>query len=675
MAKRKSLYEILSIWSPRKRVSYAVNGMIMGLGAPLGWLLISLLFFRPVHQSPGLFLLHEFFGSPERIFLFFYMTLGTSFVMSVTGYLVGRGFDWNDEREAQLKKIQAEIEERKRVYKERLLRLQNDMSNLYRISTDIQRSHGAEQIFQLLVDGAYRILGFDRVNLFLLDQEKKTLECRQARGHDTTEWKKIRIPLSGQGGALEKTIRRNEVQWIQDIRMMPQEYRLGDPYCKISELRSRSFASIPLRERGEPIGSVAVDNKHTGRPIRDEELSTLKILADQSSIALTNLSLYQGIQELHRELDRNFDELFIRKKDFSDRMGELSKQSGRISKNVQRVAESAEGLLKTVNDTTSSMHEMSGSLQEVASGVNILSQEAQRTLSSAEKMSAAIQEVESHVQDSNSLAGRVQKEAEEGATLVTDSIREISEIRDLVLDSVEVVRQLGKRMEEIGEVLEVINTINEKTNVLALNAAIISAQAGEHGKGFGVVSNEIRALSERTASSSREIEKMIESVQEQVKEAVAKIRSIPERVDSGLDVSKRAGNALNRILNSVQSSLEMTQRIEKATGEQVESTEVVFQAFGKVNYMIQQMNRSMDEQNQGSSLIAEAHENMKLLAEEVAKAAKMQSQSFQTVYRLVDQVSDMVEVLFAEADSRKHQSDFILQGIEFLRERTDTAES
>jgi methyl-accepting chemotaxis protein len=669
----KNIYDLLSIWSPRKRISYAINGVFMGLGAPSGWLLIDYFFFRPSTRAFSAFLMMELFQTGHQMALYGYMTLGTSLVMGVTGYLVGAAFDRDEEKAAQLRKVHDEIGKQKEEFETRLRRITTDMTKLYQIGADIQRSLSMEEVLGLIAEGGHRVLNFDRMNIFLLDKEKKTLECVESRGHVGEGWRDIRIPLAAPGGMLVKTIKENEACFVEDASTLSPELRLGAPFHRMAALRSRSFACIPLRERGTPIGLIAVDNKKRRRPIREERLSTLQILADQGSIALTNISLFQGINQLHQELERNFEELLNRKEYFSKIVGDLSSRAQEITKNMLHVAENAEGLSGAVTDTASSVHEMSSSLNEVAGGVVSLREAAETTVASTTEMSASIREVESHAKESNTLSEQVKREAEEGVELVQETIGGIGKIREIVLAAVEVMDRFGRKTEKIGEILEVMNNINEKTNVLALNAAIISSQAGEHGKGFGVVSNEIRALSDKTKASSKEIEEMILALQEEVRDAAAEIESIPVQVERGVELSQKSGEALNKILNSAGSSLEMTRQIERATREQVKSTETLSEALDRVNEMVGMMSRGIEEQNRGSKVVEEANESIREISEEMAKATVRQSEEFNKVSQMVNQVSEMVSSLFEMAEKRKEESEYIIQGIELLDRKRSTA--
>ncbi|MDX1765037.1 MAG: GAF domain-containing protein, partial [bacterium] len=422
----EKLFEFFSFWSPKKRISYAINGVFMGLGAPLGWLLVDILFCRPPGESILTFVAQEITRSSQQMLLFTYMTLATSLVLSVTGFLVGQVLDWNREKVDQLHEVHETINAQKTAFEERFLRLHEDMTSLYRIGADIQRSMRAEQVLELLAEGAHGFLNFDRVNIFMVTEDKTHLECREF-GASARKSNDLTVPLSESAGLLARTIKENKAICVQDMAMMPQEWRLSPPLSHRPELRSSAFACIPLRERGEAIGLIAVDNKESRREIREEQVATLQVLADQGSVSITNIALFRGIQKLHRELERNFIELLDRKAGFSELAKELTEQSRMISGAIEQVAANADALSQTVTETTVSSQEMSASLNQTASAVKNLFGEARRTLDSAERISYSIQQVETSVAESNVLSLQVKEEAQGGVTLVHDSLQGVME--------------------------------------------------------------------------------------------------------------------------------------------------------------------------------------------------------------------------------------------------------
>jgi methyl-accepting chemotaxis protein len=142
----------------------------------------------------------------------------------------------------------------------------------------------------------------------------------------------------------------------------------------------------------------------------------------------------------------------------------------------------------------------------------------------------------------------------------------------------DVINRLGERAENVGSILTVIEDITDQTGLLALNAAILAAQAGEHGKGFAVVAAEIRGLASRTAASTQEIGKLITAVQEESREAVGVVREEVAMVAEGARLARDAGDALNKILKRADLSRDMSRGINKAATEQARGIRQVSEA-------------------------------------------------------------------------------------------------
>ena len=167
---------------------------------------------------------------------------------------------------------------------------------------------------------------------------------------------------------------------------------------------------------------------------------------------------------------------------------------------------------------------MVSSISEVDQNVVYLTNFVTDTSSSMVEMSASIAQVEANAARSYDLALAVADAAESGMKAVRETIDGMEQIRQSVVEANAVVSRLGDRSVAIGKILNVIEDVAEQTNLLALNAAILAAQAGEYGKGFSVVAAEIRELSERTASSTRDIANLIRAVQDEVENALQRRR-------------------------------------------------------------------------------------------------------------------------------------------------------
>lgn len=193
----------------------------------------------------------------------------------------------------------------------------------------------------------------------------------------------------------------------------------------------------------------------------------------------------------------------------------------------------------------------------------------------ATEMSQTIVDIARNVNGIASSATETVRLAGEGKGIVGESINEVRKIAETVEETAEFLKTLGNRSSQIGEIVTVINGIADQTNLLALNAAIEAARAGEQGRGFAVVADEVRKLAERTAGATSEIGGMIHFMQEGVKKAVNSIRGATERVTSGVQLSEKAGFSLSAIVQSVGDLQIMVQRIASATDEMTATSDKI----------------------------------------------------------------------------------------------------
>jgi len=226
-------------------------------------------------------------------------------------------------------------------------------------------------------------------------------------------------------------------------------------------------------------------------------------------------------------------------------------------------------------------------------------------------------------------------------------MKAIGAIKSAVARYSDLVTRLGQRSEEIGKILGVIVDVTEKTNLLALNASILAAQAGEHGKGFGVVAEEIKALADRTAGSAQDIGKLIATVQRETREAVAALSESVTSVAEGVQRSQEAGAALDKILLSSTRSSEIAAMIERAMTEQARGIKQVSEAITNVKQMSSQIMSAMHAQTKGTEMILHAAEGMRDIARQVRNAMTEQARGGKQIGAAADNVTTLAGTIAA----------------------------
>ncbi len=309
---------------------------------------------------------------------------------------------------------------------------------------------------------------------------------------------------------------------------------------------------------------------------------------------------------------------------------------------IEEIASQMEKLFATVDETSSSINEMSVASQEVSENVNILTSSTEVTVSSMMEMDASIKEIEENAALTSQFSNEAAEDAQQGKHTVEETIRGIESIRDTVDHASQAIMELGNQSSEIGKILTVIDEVADQTSLLALNAAIIAAQAGEHGKGFAVVADEIRELAERTAVSTREIATIIGNLQEGTQEAVLAMNKGSERVHAEVQRSQQAGVALEKIRTSTLKAMEQVNGIVRATQEQSRGSRQVTDSMNQVASMLEQIASAVNQQSSGNRQLAESAEAMRDIAAHGKQSTGEQARGVRQITQSMEQIRSMI---------------------------------
>ncbi|MFQ2822745.1 methyl-accepting chemotaxis protein [Aeromonas allosaccharophila] len=294
-----------------------------------------------------------------------------------------------------------------------------------------------------------------------------------------------------------------------------------------------------------------------------------------------------------------------------DELGQLAKGFVQMQENLRKLVGEVSG---SVVQMSSAVEEISAVARQSADNMNSQQHELNQLATAMNEMQATVQEVSRNTSDAASAATSASETAELGAQTVNDSIQRIERVAGAIESTAAVIRQLGDDSRNIGMVLEVIRGIAEQTNLLALNAAIEAARAGEQGRGFAVVADEVRTLAKRTQDSTSQINTIIAELQQRAEQAGSTMQQSQELMNTTVSTAREAGESISQISGSVSSISHMNIQIATATEEQ-----------GAVS---EELNRNVV--------------NISHASEEVAAGATQMAQACNELNHLATQLQDMV---------------------------------
>jgi methyl-accepting chemotaxis protein len=262
------------------------------------------------------------------------------------------------------------------------------------------------------------------------------------------------------------------------------------------------------------------------------------------------------------------------------------------------------------------MHEMSINVQNVVKNTQVQASSVAETSASIDQMVTSIQRVADTAKLLVDISHRSREEVQTGMVTMDKATAGLNRTSHAIQSSSEIIDVLGRRADDIGKIIEVIDDLAEQTNLLALNAAIEAARAGEHGLGFAVVAEEVRKLAEKSTQSTKEISELIQGIQKEAREAVDNMEKSTSMVQEGLLLNKDLSVALEKISNVVSEVYKFSQEIGAATMEQSSGSSQIAKATNRLTEITQEINSSVEEQASGSQAVVRAMEKMRELVQQ-----------------------------------------------------------
>ncbi|RMO05433.1 Histidine kinase [Pseudomonas cichorii] len=295
-------------------------------------------------------------------------------------------------------------------------------------------------------------------------------------------------------------------------------------------------------------------------------------MAIDAATAIANGKLDTAIDtSSHDELPKAFDRM-----------------QNRLRETIQQINQAANQLVVAVQQISGASTQLSGAIQEQSTSASMMA-------ATIEELTVSIHHVSENADEAHQIASHSGQQSREGAHVIENTLSSMSGIAKTVQHSSAQVADLGQHSEHISSIIGVIQGIADQTNLLALNAAIEAARAGEQGRGFAVVADEVRLLAQNTGKSTKEIAGMIEKIQAGVRETVETMRNGVEEVNQGVTMAGTAGQAIIEIRDSSSKVLHVVDQISFALREQTAASQDVARSVERSAQMAEQNNQSIQE--------------------------------------------------------------------------------
>lgn len=417
----------------------------------------------------------------------------------------------------------------------------------------------------------------------------------------------------------------------------------------------------------DEIGTLAASYAKAIDYIKGMAAVTTRVADGDLSVEVRPKSEKDVLGNAHARLIANQRDLIGKVKATASNVAEASKQLSRaseqtaqaaqqISSTIQDVAKGASGQSISLQQTVNNMEQLTAAIDRIAKGAREQAKSVHQATSMVKEVSVAMTEVSQNSQAGAKAWQVTATSAAEGARMTHDTVDGMGRIRkamDLVATR---VTDLGGRSQEIGKIVATIDDIAAQTNLLALNAAIEAARAGEQGRGFAVVADEVRKLAERSSVATREIAALVGGIQTSVREAVSAMQQGSKEIDSGYQLATDAGSSLDVILERSQAAGREVERISQAAQQMTNLSSQVVAAIEEIRRVVEENAVASQQMSDNSRLVSNAVGNSTCIAEQNGAAAEEVSAS-------VEQMSAQVEETLAAAQTLSDMSEGMEQAV------------
>ncbi len=431
---------------------------------------------------------------------------------------------------------------------------------------------------------------------------------------------------------------------------------ITDPLQQVTEI-SRQIAEVDLRALSTELGALAQGDLTRSLSITADTVNVdlqdeIGQMAQAFNAMIARLqetgqsfaSMVINLQNLIGQVNQSATTLGAASIQLSSTADQAAQATNQVANTMQQIAQGTAQQTNSVTQATSTVEQVARAIDGVARGAQEQASAVNRSAEITGGISSIVQQVAANARAGAEGASNAAQSAHTGAQTVEKTIQGMQAIKSSTDTVAQRIAEMGRRSEQIGVIIETIDDIASQTNLLALNAAIEAARAGEHGKGFAVVADEVRKLAESAAKSTNEIAGLIKSVQATITEAVHAMGQGTSEVEAGMRQADEAGQVLDTILVAAEAVNQQVDQIATAAQQMDVSMNNLVGAMDGVSAVVEENTASTEEMSASAGEVSLAMENIASISEENSAASE-------EVSATIEEVSAQVEEVTASAQS------------------------
>lgn len=419
-----------------------------------------------------------------------------------------------------------------------------------------------------------------------------------------------------------------------------------------------------LREITRNVQSASYEVHSTADSILQDMLRLVIQMESQStSVEATTVSV-ETITEFIHAVEQN--------------TGNLLSASSQILASIQQTTASIEDVTTSTHSLTTNLQQISASLDQVNQSGKHISGKAGELDTVARNTAAEIHQIDQSLKDVSHDADRTQELAKDtleaatsGQTSVENAIQGMAVLKDVVSNTADIIREVNAWSERVSSILGIVDNITDQTSLLALNASIISAQAGSHGRGFAVVANEIKELATRTQASTKEIATLIHELRKKTEEGVQHTTEGLSRSDQAVELAYAVKDALTSIQEHATRSSQRAENTARVIQQTVDSSQTISTSIQQVTAMVSDITENLHTQERDIDMVFEAVENISGMAAQVNRSMLEQKRTAVEIGRSMGEVTEQFSTISVQTGTLLQDSDQIVEAMHLVKSTTD----